>query len=908
MSTDDDLGIDPVQPLEPERDPGESPAMRVDEVRVQAAGSRDQAMRDQAMRDQAMRDRAVQPRPRRRRRAGPALAWLLLLALSAGLHLTRLGERSFHHDESIHAQAAYQLLHDGVYRYDPTYHGPLLYYLTAATFAIGGDSDTTARLPIALAGIALIGACWLLRRPLGGKAAWWTGLLVTISPLCLYYGRFLRMDILELLAASLTAIAMLRAVRGSERAWIWAGVAAAAALATKENAYVTLALIGVVWAAMAASLAMVRGWREVRGAGSNHVAQGEEGRPGIVRSAAFALGRAVVMPWIQLWRWSSKHSVGLAIAVAVCWLVVTPLYTVGLEYPGDWFFPGKAISYWYQQHTVQRVGGPVWYHLPRLAQYELLPIAAACLWCLRRGRRLTRLEVSLLLFGVASIGMYCYLGEKVAWLGVHQVWAFLPLAGMQLARTFGPKGRWWSRSLAVAALVATATITVVASFVTDEISPNLKRVETMVYVQTSPELRPVVDEGLALAREGASPVASVSGDATWPLSWYWRGIPVWWTEPTAGVRPPLVICDTHEVARIARLLGPGYSREEIPLRSWWLLNRRPTPRAVLRYLLTRVPWSGVGSTNVAVLRLAEEPESVRQEVGTPAELAAELGVERAWVVGRPWLMEPRGMAVAPRGMAVAPMAEGEPGSGQLAVADSSLSRTMRIDPDGAVHTMAFAVGLAQPEDVEWLADGRLVVADTWNHRVIELDPEDGGVVVRAAPAGGWYGPRSLSRGPDGSLVVADTGNKRLVIYDSKGKLVETRGSAGSGPGELDEPGGVVWLDDRRVLVCDTGNHRLQVLDQGGASVEQVSLPDAWHDYYARPQVVALAPDTWLATDTPGRCLWLVESGRVLKIALATSGMKPTGLAWSPPKLYIGDLNGWVWELDVSEQWQQEHGG
>ena len=80
------------------------------------------------------------------RRCGP---WLLLIAVSAGLHLWGLGDRSFHHDEAIHAHASYVLLKDGAYQYDPTYHGPLLYYLTAATLAAVGDSDFTARVPIA---------------------------------------------------------------------------------------------------------------------------------------------------------------------------------------------------------------------------------------------------------------------------------------------------------------------------------------------------------------------------------------------------------------------------------------------------------------------------------------------------------------------------------------------------------------------------------------------------------------------------------------------------------------------------------------------------------------------------------------------------------------------------------------
>ncbi|MBD3854735.1 MAG: glycosyltransferase family 39 protein, partial [Acidobacteria bacterium] len=220
-----------------------------------------------------------------------------------------------------------------------------------------GDSDFTGRLPIALAGVLLIAVAWSLRRPLGERAAWWTALLVTISPLCLFYGRFLRMDILELLVASAAIIAGWRAVRGSSKAWVWVGVWTALAFATKENAFVTSALVGLVAALM------------LTGAG--------------LRRSLPATAR-----WIQHHRW------GLLSAVAVVLVITVPVFTVGFRFPEDWFFPYKAISYWWGQHSVERVGGPPWYHLPRLAIYEFLPIIAALAWAWRRRWRMGRVEIS----------------------------------------------------------------------------------------------------------------------------------------------------------------------------------------------------------------------------------------------------------------------------------------------------------------------------------------------------------------------------------------------------------------------------------------------------------------------------------------------------------------------------------
>jgi len=332
------------------------------------------------------------------RRCAP---WLLLVVVSLTLHLWDLGGRSYHHDESIHAHASYVLLQNGSYQYDPTYHGPLLYYLTATTFALAGDSDFTARLPIALAGVLIIAVAWASRRILGVRPAWWAALLATISPIWLYYGRFLRMDILEVLVASCAFVAVWRAVHGSRRAWVWIGVWTGLAFATKENAFVTAALVGAVAGLLLLTTGLQSAWR-------------------------------LTIDWIVRHRWGILASIAAAVVVTV------PLFTVGFRHNGDWFFPYKAISYWWGQHSVERVAGPPWYHLPRLALYEFLPIVAGLTWAIRRGRRMGVLERSLVAFAVASVAMYAYLGEKVPWLGVHQVWAFLPLAGFQLARTFGP--------------------------------------------------------------------------------------------------------------------------------------------------------------------------------------------------------------------------------------------------------------------------------------------------------------------------------------------------------------------------------------------------------------------------------------------------------------------------------------
>jgi uncharacterized protein (TIGR03663 family) len=779
--------------------------------------------------------------------------WLLLFVFSLTLHLWALGERSYHHDEAIHAHASHVLVKDGTYQYDPTYHGPLLYFLTATTFVVAGESDFTARLPIALAGAAMIGIAWSLRRPFGPRAAWWMGLLATISPIWLYYGRFLRMDILEALVASAAFVALWRALHGSSRAWVWVGVWVGLAFATKENAFVTAALVGGVL-----GLFLIR--------------------RGLRRTVPAAL------------RWIGDHRWHVLAAAAAAVVVTVPLFTVGFRHPGDWFFPYKAISYWWGQHSIERVAGPPWYHLPRLAIYEFLPIIAGLAWAVRRGRRMRTLEWSLLLFAVASVGMYSYLGEKVPWLGVHQVWAFIPLAGLQLARTFGPSGVWWSRALATIGLGLTLVTTVVANFVLDEISTNFDRVEALIYVQTSPEILAPMNEGLELAKQGVDPVAAIGGEAGWPLTWYWRSTPVWWADAKAGQRPPLVFCDPEEEPTVRRRLGSGYVSERIPLRTWWVMeSSKPDLADILRYVLTRRPWGGLGSTDTVVLRRTDEEIETTRAEDVPAPLAEALGVRSARVFGEGWMFEPRGLATSE--------------TGELAVADVILNEIVFFDKELAPAEGGVPETLQQPEAVAWTPDGVLVVADTWNHRVLVHNRESDNVRPLPSPPEGWYGPRALAVADDGTVAVTDTGHKRIVLISGGGggPKIESIGGEGSEPGQLVEPVGVTWLDRQRLLVCDTGNRRLQVLDRSGRALEVVALPEAWTDFYSRPQVLALSENRWLVTDVPAKSLWLVESGVPTRIDLREHDIVPSGLAHHGNTLYVSDLGSRVWAFELPSE-------
>ncbi len=105
--------------------------------------------------------------------------------------------------------------------------------------------------------------------------------------------------------------------------------------------------------------------------------------------------------------------------------------------------------------------------------------------------------------------------------------------------------------------------------------------------------------------------------------------------------------------------------------------------------------------------------------------------------------------------------------------ESGAGRLLRIELASGAPTIV-ADGLAQPEGIAVMADGRLAVAEVGLRRLVAVDPADGGIVVlaRDLPVGD---PRANTRAPlhlltgvaegaDGSLyVTGDRDNSVLKL-------------------------------------------------------------------------------------------------------------------------------------------------
>ncbi|MDO8689758.1 MAG: TIGR03663 family protein, partial [Dehalococcoidia bacterium] len=374
-------------------------------------------------------------------------AYLLLIAVAAGLRFWDLGFRAIHHDESLHATYSWYLAVGKGYRHDPMMHGPLLFLLTGLEYYLLGASDYMARVMPALLGTVAVGLPWLLRGRLGRAGALATSGLLTISPGFLYYSRFLREDIFMVVWTLLTVIFMWRYLDDRRpRNLYFLAAALALSFAQKETAFINVAIFGSFLFFMFLTSDARRSKPSDDTPGPDAVAGRLLILIGTLVLPLFIGGVKLVERFspIRLPGPTDPNAVALfggilLVVLAVCavvghwwngplwnrlailfWAIYVVLYTTFLSnMAGLGTGIVGSLTYWLDQHGVRRGDQPVYYYLLLLSIYEFLPIAlgtiATVYYLIRRD-----LFTSLLIYWAgAALVLYSVAGEKMPWLSLH---------------------------------------------------------------------------------------------------------------------------------------------------------------------------------------------------------------------------------------------------------------------------------------------------------------------------------------------------------------------------------------------------------------------------------------------------------------------------------------------------------
>jgi len=501
--------------------------------------------------------------PAARRSRAEIAAYVLLVAVALGLRLWDLGDRPFHHDESQDAFFSWIFFTQGDYEYNPLLHGPLRFYLTAAMYAVFGDSDFTARLAPALMGTLMVPLPYLLRAQLGRVGAFATALLLAFGPTYLYFSRFAREDIYIAsitLALLVVVFRFLDRPRRHQPALI--GVLLALSFATKESTFITVFVAGTFFLAVLV-------WR---------------------RELLLAPVRAV---GLDAWGWGVAAFVG----------VFTVLFTTFLTHPGGlWDGIYTGLEYWLGQHEVGRGGESRIFYGVVLFGVEWPALALGAVGAVVTVRRPTLLRVFLIWAFVLSLVIYSWAGEKFAWLVLHPLLPLLLLAGIGVQAIWENRRHGAVGALGVAAMAVAFAYAGYASFLVNAQNRADPR-ELLVSTQSSEEVARIADRVVAKAEraERADQPFSITVDsaegATFPWAWYFRDLTVGYPDLTGDAAPPAddVLILTQATSDRLRAQLPDYTAREFPFRVWWVREYdKMSPRAWLRWFTDRTPWNATG--------------------------------------------------------------------------------------------------------------------------------------------------------------------------------------------------------------------------------------------------------------------------------------------------------------------------
>jgi uncharacterized protein (TIGR03663 family) len=440
--------------------------------------------------------------------------FLLIFILTIFLRFWQLDLKLLHHDEAIHSWFSYELLTNGTWAYDPSYHGPFLYYVTAGMFSLFGDSDLVARLLPSLFGTLLIPLVYCIYRIgyINKKQTLFAALFLALSPDMVYFSRFLRHDIFMLFFTLLLLVAVLYYFEfGQTRFAIIAALAMAGGLCCKEEMPVIILIF--------ASFFLYVLWRK----------------------------KFILPP-----DWRYDLILGLFVVVGIMSVMYSAFGAhidtlVGENFvlnTTGWY---KAVEHWTAMHNQQRLGGPWFFYIPFYLLYELPIFILAIIGTLQflgKGlnpslfikRMINRIKyrssgiptaelaaVSLqqlrtqksgysksdeffrfcIYWMILVMAFYAVVGEKVPWLIIPQLLPMCFVAVYQL--------NWQKMVFAIAGCIFLILITWHVAFIPVDIN------EPIVQVQNSENLRDVMQ------LIDASDHVVVASKNYWPLPWYYRG-------------------------------------------------------------------------------------------------------------------------------------------------------------------------------------------------------------------------------------------------------------------------------------------------------------------------------------------------------------------------------------------------
>lgn len=288
-----------------------------------------------------------------------------IVVLAFGLRFYDLANMPLHHDESLYGVYCWRFFTGQGYRYDPMMHGPFMFHFQLIVFFLFGVSDFSVRFAPALLGSLLIVSTYYLKDYVGKLGILLIVIFLTFSPTHIYFSRFMRHDSYMAFFTYSSVVFGLLYYRTRQRKHLYlTAIALALMFCVKENSYIHTFIFVTFWMIKELYQSFLYRLPKFRSKfDSQFKTYLHERFPDEYRASSVS----------RLLLFLRKQKYPLIYAGFIFIWIYLLLYSTFFSNPGG-FVDGlyrKSLTYWWNQHSIQRIKGPFHYYVPFFVLYEL---------------------------------------------------------------------------------------------------------------------------------------------------------------------------------------------------------------------------------------------------------------------------------------------------------------------------------------------------------------------------------------------------------------------------------------------------------------------------------------------------------------------------------------------------------
>ena len=191
-------------------------------------------------------------------------------------------------------------------------------------------------------------------------------------------------------------------------------------------------------------------------------------------------------------------------------------------------------------------------------------------------------------------------------------------------------------------------------------------------------------------------------------------------------------------------------------------------------------------------------------------------------------------------------------NGRILVADTKNHRIQIFDHRGKFIREFGSYGrelgrFNAPSGVRIAQDGRILVTDLANDRLQVFSSR--GLFLKSMSCCGadsnLKGPRGVATDEEGQILVVDQQNHRVVVYSPEGEFIHEFGSLGTGNGQFNNPMYIALNEEGDIFVTDSCNHRVQIFDLNGNFVKKFGRPGTGEGEFHYPSGITIDSSGYL---------------------------------------------------------------